>query len=207
MTMSYIRYCDTCGSKISLRKMGHGKFVAFDAGTDTPHKHNRKKSTWGGDDDDLLQEYFEEGKSIDEICKLLKHNEQFILNRIDKLGLNKKEKENLNKKKQYPKGNYKICSICSGSGEIEKNSENFNTKIICETCNGSGYQGLEDEIILDGKVEDLKRENIDNDKGDDTIIENEVKSESLGEFNKKTTNYSILIFIAIFFIIPILFLS
>ena len=40
--MSYIKNCKTCGQKISLREMQRGQWVAFDANTDIPHKHNKK---------------------------------------------------------------------------------------------------------------------------------------------------------------------
>ena len=40
--MSYTKNCVKCGEKISLREMSHGQWVAFDAGTDTPHKHGKR---------------------------------------------------------------------------------------------------------------------------------------------------------------------
>ena len=36
--MALIKTCDHCGAKISLRKMPHGRFVAFEFQTQTPHK-------------------------------------------------------------------------------------------------------------------------------------------------------------------------
>ena len=36
--MALIKICDNCGAKISLRKMPHGRFVAFEFQTQTPHK-------------------------------------------------------------------------------------------------------------------------------------------------------------------------
>jgi len=33
--------CNVCGESISLRKMPHGKHVAFDFNTDTPHTHSK----------------------------------------------------------------------------------------------------------------------------------------------------------------------
>ena len=41
--MSSIRSCDTCGKRISLRQMPHGRYVAFDANTNKIHKHSKKK--------------------------------------------------------------------------------------------------------------------------------------------------------------------
>ena len=45
--MSYIKTCDTCGERISLRQMSDGHWVAFEVGTDLPHEHttsNKKRS-------------------------------------------------------------------------------------------------------------------------------------------------------------------
>lgn len=42
--MSSIRKCTKCGQRISLRKMPHGKWVAFDASTQIAHKCNKKNS-------------------------------------------------------------------------------------------------------------------------------------------------------------------
>ena len=39
--MSYIKNCNKCGQRISMREMSHGQWVAFDANTDRPHKHKR----------------------------------------------------------------------------------------------------------------------------------------------------------------------
>ena len=39
--MSYIKSCNQCGERISMRKMSSGQWVAFDANTDTPHKHRK----------------------------------------------------------------------------------------------------------------------------------------------------------------------
>ena len=36
--MAYIKTCNFCGQKISMREMRHGQWVAFDASTETPHK-------------------------------------------------------------------------------------------------------------------------------------------------------------------------
>ncbi len=36
--MSYIRECRGCGNKISLRKMPHGKWVAFEPSSQTVHE-------------------------------------------------------------------------------------------------------------------------------------------------------------------------
>ena len=40
--MSYIRRCKTCGQRISMREMNQGQWVAFDVGSDTPHKHGKR---------------------------------------------------------------------------------------------------------------------------------------------------------------------
>jgi FKBP-type peptidyl-prolyl cis-trans isomerase len=37
--------CKECGEFISLRKMPHGRFVAFDYNTDTQHVHEKKVKT------------------------------------------------------------------------------------------------------------------------------------------------------------------
>lgn len=42
--MSSIRKCIKCGQRISLRKMPHGKWVAFDASTQIAHKCNKKNN-------------------------------------------------------------------------------------------------------------------------------------------------------------------
>ena len=40
--MAYIRNCETCGKRISLREMPGGQWVAFDINTQKPHKHRKK---------------------------------------------------------------------------------------------------------------------------------------------------------------------
>ena len=40
--MSYIKSCNVCGERISLRQMAGGQWVAFDAGSDEPHIHDKK---------------------------------------------------------------------------------------------------------------------------------------------------------------------
>jgi Flp pilus assembly protein TadB len=42
--MSSIRKCTKCGQQISLRKMPHGKWVAFDASTQIAHKCHKKNN-------------------------------------------------------------------------------------------------------------------------------------------------------------------
>lgn len=37
--MSYIRNCNVCGARISMREMSQGQWVAFDVGSDEPHEH------------------------------------------------------------------------------------------------------------------------------------------------------------------------
>ena len=40
--MSYIRPCNKCGQRISMREMRAGQWVAFDASTETPHRCGKK---------------------------------------------------------------------------------------------------------------------------------------------------------------------
>ena len=42
---SYIRPCNVCGEKISMRKMPHGQWVSFDYNTNNPHKHGKKNKS------------------------------------------------------------------------------------------------------------------------------------------------------------------
>ena len=42
--MAYIRPCNKCGERISIRQMPHQQWVAFDVATDNPHKCSRKKT-------------------------------------------------------------------------------------------------------------------------------------------------------------------
>jgi hypothetical protein len=37
--MSYIKKCNKCGARISMREMSQGQWVAFDVGSDEPHEH------------------------------------------------------------------------------------------------------------------------------------------------------------------------
>jgi hypothetical protein len=37
--MAYIKTCDKCGARISMRQMSQGQWVAFDVGSDEPHEH------------------------------------------------------------------------------------------------------------------------------------------------------------------------
>ena len=37
--MSYIRKCNKCGARISMREMSQGQWVAFDVSSDEPHEH------------------------------------------------------------------------------------------------------------------------------------------------------------------------
>lgn len=37
--MAYIKSCDKCGGRISMRQMSQGQWVAFDVGSDEPHEH------------------------------------------------------------------------------------------------------------------------------------------------------------------------
>ncbi len=39
--MSYIKSCNQCGERISMRQMSSGQWVAFDANTDNPHQHRK----------------------------------------------------------------------------------------------------------------------------------------------------------------------
>ena len=40
--MAYIRPCNRCGQRISMREMRAGQWVAFDASTEIPHKCGKK---------------------------------------------------------------------------------------------------------------------------------------------------------------------
>jgi len=40
--MAYIRPCNKCGQRISMREMRAGQWVAFDASTEKPHKCGKK---------------------------------------------------------------------------------------------------------------------------------------------------------------------
>ena len=40
--MAYIRPCNKCGQRISMREMRAGQWVAFDASTQNPHKCGKK---------------------------------------------------------------------------------------------------------------------------------------------------------------------
>ena len=40
--MASIRSCNKCGEKISIRQMPHQQWVAFNVGTDDPHKCLKK---------------------------------------------------------------------------------------------------------------------------------------------------------------------
>ena len=40
--MSYVKNCNICGQRISLREMQNGQWVAFEVHTDQVHKHNKK---------------------------------------------------------------------------------------------------------------------------------------------------------------------
>ena len=41
--MSYTKFCNKCGQRISLREMQGGQWVAFDVNTDKVHKHSKKQ--------------------------------------------------------------------------------------------------------------------------------------------------------------------
>ncbi len=118
--MAYQKKCNTCGQKISMRKMQHGSYVAFNAGTDVPHEHYKKnkpkvlstknktnqknQDVWSGDDDDVLEELYESGKNIDYLSGFFKVDEHFIINKLKNLSIKVKdeskktflEKESLN---------------------------------------------------------------------------------------------------------------
>ena len=40
--MSYVKKCNVCGQRISLREMQNGQWVAFDVNTDSVHKHGKR---------------------------------------------------------------------------------------------------------------------------------------------------------------------
>ena len=100
--MSYTRECRTCGQRISLREMPDGQWVAFDVSTQNVHEHykktsakdnniyttktSKKSNVWSGDDDDMLEEFFEEGKSIKYIANYFKVTTAYIEKKLDALG-------------------------------------------------------------------------------------------------------------------------
>ena len=100
--MSYTRECRTCGQRISLREMPDGQWVAFDVSTQNVHEHykktsakdnniyttktSKKSNVWSGDDDDMLEEFFEEGKSIEYIANYFKVTTAYIEKKLDALG-------------------------------------------------------------------------------------------------------------------------
>ncbi len=111
--MAYTRDCKTCGQRISLRQMPDGQWVAFDVSTQNPHQHGRQttgedkniytkktsqtKNVWSGDDDDMLEELFEEGKTITYIANYFKVSTTLIEAKLNKLGYinsTKKQKNN-----------------------------------------------------------------------------------------------------------------
>ena len=81
----------------------NGHWVAFDVNTQTPHAHHKKSSQqnndtyyskktsnkfeWSGDNDDILEDLYNEGKSIDYLASYFKVSKKYIENRLDKLGL------------------------------------------------------------------------------------------------------------------------
>ncbi len=101
--MSYSKNCDICGQKISMRKMQHGQYVAFDFSTDIPHEHHKKnkikvlstknktnkknQDVWSGDDDDVLEELYEKGKTIKQLSNYFNVDENFIIAKLNKLGI------------------------------------------------------------------------------------------------------------------------
>ena len=60
--MASIRPCNKCGERISIRQMPHQQWVAFNVGTDDPHKCSKKAKK-------------KEIKKIKEIENLKKHNQ------------------------------------------------------------------------------------------------------------------------------------
>ena len=119
--MSYTRECKTCGQRISLRQMPDGQWVAFDVSTQNVHEHyketsaednhiytkktSKKNNVWSGDDDDMLEEFFEEGKSIDYIANYFKVSTTFVFKKLDELGYVEpaKEQKKTSHKKNIPK--------------------------------------------------------------------------------------------------------
>ena len=88
--MSSIRKCTKCGQRISLRKMPHGKWVAFDASTQIAHKCNKKNNPDAKINDlaknKVIKEAAEESISIkyeDEpsIAKISEYTEEVSLKR------------------------------------------------------------------------------------------------------------------------------
>ena len=57
--MAYIRPCNKCGQRISMREMRAGQWVAFDASTQTPHKCGKKTKA-----DPNIKKEVEDGANI-----------------------------------------------------------------------------------------------------------------------------------------------
>ena len=66
--MSYIRSCNICGQRISLREMQNGQWVAFEVNTNELHKHNKKskskKSTVQNNDTMPLNQSYNSNSNI-----------------------------------------------------------------------------------------------------------------------------------------------
>ena len=74
--------------------MSDGHWVAFDVNTQTPHAHHKKSSQqnndtyyskktsnkfeWSGDNDDILEDLYNEGKSIDYLASYFKVSKKYI---------------------------------------------------------------------------------------------------------------------------------
>ncbi len=55
--MSYIKNCNQCGERISMREMPGGQWVAFDVNTDQPHHHRKTKSRRKADEVKQMPSY------------------------------------------------------------------------------------------------------------------------------------------------------
>jgi len=127
--MALKKNCNYCGEFISIRKMPHGKHVAFDYNTDNPHNKNCKKKLTDNIDnikkqsDHKLQSKIK--KELDEVVSVSKkHEEENIIESIIKD--NESYTETSNHKIQNEKNDFKP------SFEIENSEKkiNFNYVII-----------------------------------------------------------------------------
>ena len=78
--MSYIKSCDKCGQRISLRQMSSGQWVAFNAGTDIPHEHYSKKRPTKTDL--KKSEFARKNQELDENHIIDRLNEVYSLKKI-----------------------------------------------------------------------------------------------------------------------------
>ena len=64
--MSYIKNCDKCGQRISLRQMPNGQWVAFNANTDDLHEHGVKPKSKNYQKKSVTSEFARTNQSLDD---------------------------------------------------------------------------------------------------------------------------------------------